>query len=247
MRLILLHGWTLAGDVFAPLMAALPGATCTAPDLPGHGASGYAPNLQGAGAMLADMLQTDTADGPVVVLGWSMGALVAWDHVARHGASGLHAIISIDMSPRPLPDWEYGLSQTTPERACAQIQRFRTDWPDAARAIAAAMFANPEGAPTLSCEAAARRIAARDATMMVPFWEEIIAADHRATIASLPVPCLALHGAESRVYPPACADWIAQTAPKGQAVIVPQTGHAPVLEAPNACAIAITEFLESLT
>jgi pimeloyl-[acyl-carrier protein] methyl ester esterase len=242
LRVILLHGWTMRGDVFAPLIAALPGVECMAPDLPGHGAEGYAPTIAGGADMLADLLST----GPAVALGWSMGALVVWDSVARHGTTNLRGLITVDMSPRPLPDWPLGLSGQTADDARARSDAFRADWAGAAQAMAAAMFATREGAPGLSRAQAAARIAAQDPAVMAPFWDQMLAADHRATIANLPMPCLAIHGARSRVYPPACADWIAANAPSGRAAILSDSGHAPILEQPGATATAIRTFLDTL-
>lgn len=241
MRVILLHGWTMAGDVFDPLIAEL-GLPCEAPDLPGHGASGWPASIDGGARMLGAML----AQGPALVVGWSMGALVAWEHAACTGAAGMRGLVTLDMSPRPLPDWPFGLARQTPAQAIARAATFRADWPAAAQAMAAAMFASPEGAPSLSRAQAAARIVARDPAAMVPFWPQILAADHRATIAALPVPCLALHGAQSRIYPPACADWIAAAAPRGQSLILDGAGHAPFLERPAQTAAAIRAFLAGL-
>ena len=242
MRVILLHGWTMAGDVFDPLVAAL-GQPCEAPDLPGHGAEGWPASIEGGARMLAALLE----QGPALVVGWSMGALVAWEHLARHGAGNVRGLVTLDMSPRPLPDWPYGLSRQTPAQAIARAETFRADWPGAAQAMAAAMFATRDGAPTLTRAEAAARIAARDPAVMVPFWPQILAADYRATVAALPVPCLALHGAQSRIYPPACADWIAAKAPRGQAMILDGAGHAPFLERTAQTAAAIRAFMDSLT
>lgn len=242
MRVILLHGWTMAGDVFDPLVAAL-GLPCVAPDLPGHGATGWPASIDGGARMLGDLL----VQGPALVVGWSMGALVAWEHIARHGAGNVRGLVTLDMSPRPLPDWPFGLLRQTPDQARARADTFRADWPAAAQAMAAAMFASPSGAPDLSREQAASRIAARDPETMVPFWPQILAADHRATVATLPVPCLALHGAQSRIYPATCADWIAASAPRGQAMILDGAGHAPFLERKTQTAAAIRAFGNSLT
>lgn len=241
MRVILLHGWTMAGDVFDPLVAAL-GLPCLAPDLPGHGAVGWPASIKGGADMLGDLL----AQGPALVVGWSMGALVAWEHLARHGAGNIRGLVTLDMSPRPLPDWPFGLSRQSPAQAVARAETFRADWPAAAQAMAAAMFATREGAPTLSRAQAAARIAAQDPAVMVPFWPQILAADHRDTVAALPVPCLALHGAQSRIYPPACADWIAATAPRGQAMVLDGAGHAPFLEQTAQTAAALRAFIDRL-
>lgn len=110
-----------------------------------------------------------------------------------------------------------------------------------------AMFALPDGAPTLSRAAAAQRIAARDPAVMVPFWADMLVRDHRETVARMDIPCLALHGAQSRIYDPATAQWLAQTAPQGSALVLPDVGHAPILEAPQACAAAISAFLKDLS
>jgi pimeloyl-[acyl-carrier protein] methyl ester esterase len=243
-RLILLHGWTMAGDVFDPLRAALPGIDCIAPDLPGHGAGAAdrPASIAGGAALLGDLLRA----GPAVVVGWSMGALVAWQHVARHGPGGMAALITIDMSPRPFPDWDFGLSGLTPDSARSQTARFRANWSDAAQAMSVAMFASLAGSATMSRDQAAARIGANDPAVMLPFWDEILTADHRATVATLPVPCLAIHGAKSRVYPPATAAWIARTAPRGQATVVTDAGHAPILENPAGTAAAILAFLKTL-
>jgi len=241
MRLILLHGWTMAGDVFDPLIAALPGYDCLAPDLPGHGSEGYAPTIAGGAEMLRDLLR---GDRPSVVVGWSMGALVAWEHVARHGTAGLAGLVSIDMSPRPMPDWRCGMPGLDP--ASARAPGFEADWPAAAQAMARAMFARRDGAPALDRAQAAARIAARDPAAMMPFWQQMLDCDHRPVVATLRVPCLAIHGAESRVYPPLTAHWIAGTAPQGMAVVIPEAGHAPILEQPDATAAAITGFLRGL-
>lgn len=233
----------MGGDVFAPLIAALPGVECLAPDLPGHGSEGYAPTIAGGADLLADLLSA----GPAVALGWSMGALVVWEGLARHRSANLRGLITVDMSPRPLPDWPLGLSGQTPHEARARSAAFRADWPGAAQAMAAAMFATRDGAPTLSRAQAAARIAAHDPALMVPFWDQMLDTDHRSTVASLSMPCLAIHGAQSRVYPPACADWIAATAPRGRAVTLQGAGHAPILEQPGATAAAIRAFLDSLS
>ncbi|MFN4100842.1 MAG: alpha/beta fold hydrolase, partial [Pararhodobacter sp.] len=53
---ILLHGWTMTGEVWAPLAQHLP-FPCLAPDLPGHGATkDYAPDVAGGVALLGDLI-----------------------------------------------------------------------------------------------------------------------------------------------------------------------------------------------
>ncbi len=241
--MVFLHGWTMTGDIFAPAFDRLADDfDCIAPDLPGHGRStGLPATVAGGAAMLGDLLAD--LEGATLV-GWSLGALIGWAHLDAAGAGRVRAMVSLDMSPRPLPapGWSLGLRGQTAEAARAKTGWFRQDWPAAASAIAATMFAGPDGAPALSVEAARARIAAQDADTMAGFWASLVEADLREAIARLPVPLLAIHGAESRVYPAETAEWLAATAPHGQALVVPGAGHAPHLEAPDAVCAAIARF-----
>lgn len=243
--LVFLHGWTMAGDIFADAFERLStDFTCIAPDLPGHGQTeGFAPTVAGAADMLDHLLRHEGLED-VTLVGWSLGALVGWRYLGLHGAARVRAMISLDMSPCPLnhPGWDLGLRGQSAADGRAKTGWFRDDWPRAARAIARTMFAGSEGTALLSAEAAEARIARQPGPVMAGFWESLIECDLRTTIQALPVPLLAIHGAQSRVYPTQTADWLASAAPRGAALVLPGTGHALILEAPQACCDAIARF-----
>jgi len=247
--LVFLHGWTMAGDIFADAFERLSADfTCLAPDLPGHGQSeGFTPTVNGAADMLDHLLRQEGLED-VTLVGWSLGALVGWDYLGRYGAARVRAMISLDMSPCPLngEGWDLGLSGQTAAEARAKSGWFHADWPRAARAIARTMFAGAEGAPGLSVAQAEARIKAQPAPVMAAFWDSLVECDLRATIRALPVPLLAIHGAQSRVYPPQTADWLARNAPQGAALVLPGAGHAPIVEQPGPCCAAIARFATSL-
>lgn len=243
--LVFLHGWTMGGDIFADAFDRLGGQfDCLAPDLPGHGGTeGFAPSVEGAAQMLDTLVQQEGLSD-VTLVGWSLGALVGWEYLGRHGASRVRAMISLDMSPCPLngDDWQLGLSGQNAEEARAKSDWFRSDWPRAARAVARTMFAGPSGAPGLSIEQAEARIKSQPAPVMAAFWDSLVECDLRSTIKALPVPLLAIHGAQSRVYPAEAGHWLARNAPWGAALVLPDAGHAPILEQPVACCAAIARF-----
>jgi len=236
---ILLHGWTMTGDVFAPLVQRLAGR-CLMPDLPGHGAPGE--TLAEGVALLGKLIATEGLEG-VTLVGWSMGALIGWRYLAQ-GGTGVARMVSLDMSPCPLPgpDWSLAMRGQSADKARRTAGRLQADWPGAARAIAQGMFARPEGCAAMSAAEAEARILRRDPAVMARLWSEVTGADLRAELATIRVPLLALHGAQSRVYPPEVADWIARAVPEGQAQVLPGCGHAPHLEDPGAVAAAIEAF-----
>ncbi len=240
-----LHGWTMAGDIFADAFARL-GAdfTCLAPDLPGHGKTeGFAPTVDGAADMLDHLLRHEGLED-VTLVGWSLGALIGWRYLGLHGGARVRAMISLDMSPCPLngTGWDLGLRGQSAEDGRAKSGWFRANWPRAARAIARTMFAGSEGSPLLSIEAAEARIMAQPGAVMAGFWDSLVECDLRATIHALPVPLLAIHGAESRVYPAQTANWLATHAPRGASLLLPGAGHALILEAPQESCDAIARF-----
>lgn len=237
-RVILLHGWTMRGTVMAPLAAALAALDCIAPDLPGHGPSGYSPDIPGAVAMLDDLVRDAP---PCLLVGWSLGALVGWRWLADHGPGPVRGMVSLDMSPRPMPapGWAFGMTGQSAEGLRAKAEWFRTDWPSAVGPIAAGIFATADSPLVPKARAV---IAGQDAEAMAACWSSLIERDCRADIARLPVPLLAIHGAQSRVYPPDSAFWLARTAPHGRALIIEHAGHAPHLEQPEATAAAIAAF-----
>lgn len=242
---ILLHGWTMAGRVFDDLIARLgPGFRCFAPDLAGHGAAAHLPpTLATAAAQVAALIAREGLRD-VLLVGWSMGAAVAWTYARDHGTTALTGLVSIDMSPRMAngPGWPHGLLGQSAEDVAASTHRFEIDWEGGAQAIAATMFATPEGAPGFDREAALAQVLSNDPGRMVAMWRALVAMDLREAIGHIDVPVLACHGAKSRVYPASAARWLAETAPNGELCRFEESGHSPHLEEPETFAAALRGF-----
>jgi len=58
--------------------------------------------------------------------------------------------------------------------------------------------------------------------------------DHRDVVRSLRVPVLAIYGRYDPYYPVELAEWIADAAPQGRALIMEESAHFPFLEADTA-------------
>lgn len=249
--LVLLHGWSAHGGFFSPQkeLAQL-GRRVIVPDFPGHGRD-RRPHTKLSIADLAGALDNfltanDLRD--VTLLGWSMGATVAFDYIARRGMDRIAALVVVDMSARIVNDehWKLGLSSGL-DALGAEIaaDAMARDWPRYARRIAPSLFA-PEPVPDDELFAfALANIADNDGDTLASLWRSLADADHRATLPSIAKPCLVIAGERSRLYRPAVTQWLASHIPGSRHVAIPAAGHMPQLEQPAAFNAALVEFLKS--
>lgn len=246
--ILFLHGWTMTGSTFNQVRTQLePDFPCITPDLPGHGVlagvnAGLAPSVR----LVQDWLRE--LDRPLLV-GWSMGAAVAWQYISLHGCAQLRGLVTIDMSPKILPDpnWPYGLRGQTADTVRASGEKFRRDWPRAARGITRNMFAEPCDAQVdADKDARLEQLLTQNPQRLCPVWDDMVAADQRHIIGQITVPYLVLNGAQSRLYDPAMSNWIETQAPKAQRHEFRHSGHSPHLEEPEAFVAALRQFLLTL-
>ncbi len=245
--IILLHGWTMRGAVFDTLISHLPrGLRGLAPDLPGHGDTPPAwPMLDAAAASVHALVQ----DAPgAIVVGWSMGAAVAWRMIDLYGTEGLGGLVTVDMSPRIVngPDWDHGLRKQSAEDVARTTARMQTDWPGTADAITATMFGSREGPTADLRDRTLQQVLSNDAEVMRRCWSELVEMDLRTVIERINVPYLVTRGARSRVYPGSVAGWLAATAPDVRVRVFNNSGHSPPLEEPEAMAAALANFAGDL-
>ncbi|WP_281985282.1 alpha/beta fold hydrolase [Thalassorhabdomicrobium marinisediminis] len=246
---LLLHGWTMQGAIFDDVIARLgPGFDCHAPDLPGHGAASSQPATLDACAQAVAGHLARWPDQRPLVLGWSMGATVAWRYIAQQGSDAIGGLMTVDMSPRmrPAPDWPFGLKDQTDDSIAETTARFERDWPGATYGIAATMFATAESAPGLSRSETRDRILLQEPNRMRPLWRDMVASDERATIPRIDRPYLVSCGAQSRVYPTAATDWIVEQAPQARRHVFEDAGHSPHLETPEAFVAVVRDFARGL-
>ena len=250
--LVLLHGWSVDAGLFAAQHdLAGAGFRVITADLPGHGRN----PRRGATLTMADLADAlaaslaEPALAGAVLVGWSMGATVALDHLARHGSRGIAGLVIVDMTAKVpnAADWRLGLANgQTLEETLAAADRMAARWPRYAPRIAEAMFAPGFDLGGATYRQAAATVAANYGPTMAGLWRSLVRADHRATLARLDIPVLAVTGAESRLYAPDVAHWIAGTTTRGRALTIAGAGHSPHIEAPAPFNAALADFAGGL-
>ncbi|WP_253281348.1 alpha/beta fold hydrolase [Cupriavidus sp. HPC(L)] len=256
--LLLLHGWSVPGQAFAGQAAlAQHGYRVIAPDHAGHGlsarsrpaAGGTIAGLAGGVARLIDALALRDA----IVVGWSMGAMVAWE-LARGRPSAwlaprIAAVGAIDMTPRLLtgPDWPHGLhggyTATQAGQMAAQVRRH---WHGMVPLVGAGLWAEGEE-PSPGHAARVRDwMLGCDAGVLAELWLDMARQDYRPMLREATVPLFCLYGERSRLYRPPLAAATAALQPALRVATIPAAGHSPHLEQPRAFNTALLRMIAGM-
>ena len=250
--LILLHGWSSHGGYFAPQLEALSDRFhLLCPDLPGHRNS-IAPLAELTIPRLADGLHSLIAGRGIdnaVLVGWSMGAMVAFDYIARYGNARLAGLVVEDMTVRIVNDsgWQLGIRNGFDQaQSDAAIRAMQSDWSSYAQGSLPRLFARAMPPDHECLSWAAAEIAANDGRAMAALWRSMAEQDFRWLLPQLEFPVLLLHGGDSQLYEPAVNQWMAKHIPNAQRLCLERAGHTPHMECPAEFNAALTAFVASL-
>lgn len=247
--MLLLHGWGCHGGFFAPQFEGLAAdARLVAPDLPGHGQTGNAgPGLSieaAADACAALLVDRDLSD--VVLVGWSMGAAVAWSLIERHGQDRLGGLVVVDMTPRVFNDdtWQLGIRDGFDrDRNPRAVAAMTEDWPRYAGYVARAIFAEDSAADARLIAWVEAELNQADPSTLTPMWQSLVGQDFRRLLPRIGLPALIVRGEGSRLYSADVAEWQAAEMPDASVVSFRRSGHAPSLEEPDAFNAALRSFI----
>lgn len=245
--IVLLHGWSLRRQFFKPQIDSLASQfRVVAPDLRGHGASSRYEHDHNFDVLVDDLMELlVTLDlWQVTIVGWSMGALIAWKAMDRPQAERIAGIVSVDMVPRILNDndWEHGLRQGKNASSFATvIERMRNDWQSFVREYVPRLFAKnhlEERAELI--EMTIELAIENDSEAMARLWEAMANQDCRQAIIDSEIPLLVTFGEQSQLYKRQASQWIINHAANATWLGFADSGHALQLE-------RATEFNEAIT
>ncbi len=167
----------------------------------------------------------------VTLVGWSMGAHVAYSLLQGSEADRISQLVVVDMTPKVLndADWHLGVrSGIDAARSARAVAAMRADWPRYAPHVVENMFA-PGGGGSWRGYACAE-IAKNDGALMASAWESLTAQDFRAFLPAIAVPTLIAYGGKSRIYAEDVARYQAAAIPGARIVRFDASGHSPHLE-----------------
>ncbi|MBA5776754.1 alpha/beta hydrolase [Stappia sp. F7233] len=235
---VLLHGWSCHGGFFKPQFSALAGETLViAPDLPGHGGTGDKAELaiESAADEVSELFRAENLRD-VVLVGWSMGAHVAYSLVERHGSARLACLVVEDMTAKVLNDdgWRLGTSDGTDAGRNAEILcAIEPYWPQFSHRIAGRIFAEGSEPDPKLLAFAVSEIASADPKLLRPMWASLTSQDFRALLSEIDIPVHLATGARSALYRRDVALWQAEHIRQATIHTFDASGHAPHLEEPD--------------
>ena len=245
---LLVHGWAAHGGFFEDLGARLAAHhRVIVPTLRAHPGSdrGTLPlSIETLGEDLVTLIEALGLE-EVVVLGWSMGAMALWAAAPALGALTSGLIVE-DMSPRLVNDasWRFGLTGYSAADVAETLKEIAADWPAYVSRFAPRMFARETVERHVSWSI--EEMSKADPAAMAALWSSMAAQDFRAALARMSLPTLAVHGAQSQVYPDGATAFIAHTAPNAEQVVISGAGHVPHLEKPEAFFEHVAAFAQKV-
>ncbi|MBL8765140.1 MAG: alpha/beta hydrolase [Phycisphaerae bacterium] len=238
---LFVHGYPLTHAMWTRVVGLLPGrCRCLTPDLRGLGQSQPSARA-GIGRHaddLAALLDAARATRPVVLVGLSMGVVIAFEFFRRHRAR-LRALVLAN--GRATPETAEGarkrrdtaeLVRRRGSRVAADLMTPMVLGRSAGPALRAELHAMMSSSSTVGVAAGALALAERP--------------DSTPTLAAIDVPTLLIAGDEDAVTPPAMMRDMAERIPGSTLVRIPGAGHVTPMEAPGSFATALEHFLAGL-
>lgn len=246
--IVFLHGGTAGIRYFEPQLTAMSGDYRTiGVDFRGHGRSEKT-ELGHTIQQYADDIRSflgrlDLDD--VILVGWSMGALVSWEYVHQFGTDQIRALVDIDMEPSPVKreDYDYGSYGIEElEEAVRQIQTSPIQLLDQQ---AKEMLNEPPSRElrNLILDEGSRTPASIQGALL---FAVLYLRDYRDVLREIDVPTLVCAGADEKWRSVASVRYVAELVPNAQFELFESSGHCPTVEEPERFNRVLGDFIGTL-
>ncbi|ADB63047.1 alpha/beta hydrolase fold protein (plasmid) [Haloterrigena turkmenica DSM 5511] len=245
--IVFLHGVMASHRFFEPQLTALSKEYRTiAVDFRGHGRSEktelghtvtqYARDLQ------AFLSQHEREN--VVLVGWSMGALVSWEYVDQFGTKDIRGLVDVDMEASRFQwdDYEYGLTDLDGLQTTLTLAQ--QDQETLIERITEQVFKEPPSAETRNM--VFDELSRVPAPIKSAILFDALTRDYRDVLHEIDVPTVVCAGADEKRGSVASTRHVAEIVSEGSFELFEESGHCPTLEEPERFNRIVSQFTESL-
>jgi pimeloyl-ACP methyl ester carboxylesterase len=251
--IVFVHEWASRHQIWERIVARLaPSFHVLRWDARGHAGHPRRSRTPLSVARLADdlafVIDRFRLDRPVIVA-HSMGALVLWEMIARHGCEALGSIVVIDMTPKTITDadWRLGVyGDWSCERDAAFVQAMREDFAEAV--VRFVSFSRNDEARRRfesghpSIDRLRRSLAQLDSEPLIELWQNIMAGDWRPVLPTITVPALLVYGSKSHFYSLGTGIFVRDAIPRARLEVYEGADHYPHLADPDRFAADLIAF-----
>lgn len=239
-KMVFWHGWAMAPSVWNPLIDKLTALCQEKVEFQSVPLPGYSDEMP-TDLPISDWVDSmmATIDSPIVLCGWSMGAMLALDAAHRYPEK-VQRLVLFGATPCFLnhEDWQQGLVPEVAEQFKEGVQRKGKTV--VKRFI---MLFNQN-------DIHAKDVVRSLATLECPSDEVLLRgldflhqADYRKDVEAIKQPILLIHGKNDPLMPVTAASWLEQKLPNASLRVIDGAAHAPLLSFTDECAGFIQEFL----
>lgn len=180
----------------------------------------------------------------VVLVGWSMGALVSWEYVDRFGTDRIRALVDVDMEPAPFQWEDYDHGSNDLDGLRDTLSAVQTDHLAFVDRITEALLKDLPSAETRTL------ILDEGARTPPPIKSAILfntlVVDYRDVLPDVDVPTLVCAGADEKWRSVASVEYAAELVPDARFERFEGSGHCPTIEQPDRFNRVVREFVESV-
>lgn len=251
--LLLLHGWSQTQEMFRHQLTGFGARRVITFDMRGHGDSeaprrGY--RIARLAADLRDVLEELGVDR-VDLLGWSMGASVAWSYLELFGDARVRSLVIVDQPAAVIAQPWMSEQERTRAGSILPVDGLVAlaeavagpDGENVVRAFVRGMFAGPVDEELW--DFVASEVARTPPHAAVPLLIDHGTQDWRDVVRGIRVPTLVI-GCDGSHVPPDSQRWLAESIPGARVHVFPRevaSSHFPFLENPMAFNAVVGAFL----
>jgi len=241
-----LHGWAMHHGLFGGLVERLPEADWQGLDLPGHGLKRGRPWPTDQKSLLADLFVPlfDRVSGPVWLLGWSLGGLLAMQAVLEW-PERFRGLILISATPCFVTrtHWPDGVEQALLKAMAMDL----ADQPERVfnRFLALETHGSVDARGELDrLKALALRHGLPDRRALLAGLKHLAETDLVERLGEIPGPTLVLGGRHDKLVAWSGLERLGQRLENARLVNIPDSSHAPFLTSPDRVAAEIRSFID---